>query len=461
MTKERKLHRYRRKDYDDFVAFPVEIVGRDGVVRRYDFEASVRLYERRASVAEVRFHDADLARAEVAHCHARIAQLRRSYLHHEGWDGSGEGPRAVSEALAAHAASLLHRTVRAPGRLDVSFSALQGSAGVWRWAVSIDGLRPAGGLLLEAISRTDDEGAAADARRQLDLALAGRMGGDAERLIAETRAQEWTIRLTGRADDVALLAAVAPAARGEGAPGVWEEIVDLVRRGDLPTAYLRCRWLAQRRPWHRDAYALGAQLALGLGRPGDAEDLAYVGLCHLPDDPELWLARARARWLRGDLDGAVRALDTALVVAPGLEPARVLRRVAALRAGDVASLARGAARALFPVGAGGAEPGGPLTDHARHTAWHATAIAVLLVALVAWVPTQAAGAVPWAVAVVVALAMASWGVVLRRFRALTQAALLDAPLDLAERLRRNPRPPTVPAPARAGASERSRDRSLP
>ncbi len=38
MDKSRKLRRYLKKDYRQLVDFPVEIVGRDGVVRRYTFE---------------------------------------------------------------------------------------------------------------------------------------------------------------------------------------------------------------------------------------------------------------------------------------------------------------------------------------------------------------------------------------------------------------------------------------
>ena len=36
--KGRRLRRYQNKDYDDLVDFPVEIVNRDGMVRRFSFE---------------------------------------------------------------------------------------------------------------------------------------------------------------------------------------------------------------------------------------------------------------------------------------------------------------------------------------------------------------------------------------------------------------------------------------
>ena len=61
MDKSRKLKRYRRKDYTQVVEFPVEIIGRDGVVRRYSFEESVRLYQRRIASADVRYTEASPA----------------------------------------------------------------------------------------------------------------------------------------------------------------------------------------------------------------------------------------------------------------------------------------------------------------------------------------------------------------------------------------------------------------
>ena len=85
MDKGRKLKRYGRKDYTQLVQFPVEIIGRDGVVRRYDFEQSIRLYQRRIASAGLRYADSDLVHAELRHCRQRIEQLRRSYFVRHGW----------------------------------------------------------------------------------------------------------------------------------------------------------------------------------------------------------------------------------------------------------------------------------------------------------------------------------------------------------------------------------------
>ena len=63
MDKGRKLRRYSRKEYSQVVDFPVEIVGRDGVVRRYTFEESVRLYQRRIASAGMRYDDGEVVKA--------------------------------------------------------------------------------------------------------------------------------------------------------------------------------------------------------------------------------------------------------------------------------------------------------------------------------------------------------------------------------------------------------------
>ncbi|HNH49484.1 MAG TPA: hypothetical protein PKY30_20735, partial [Myxococcota bacterium] len=82
-----RLLRWRkaRKNYQQVVEFPVEIVGRDGQVRRFSFDESVRLYQRRVVSAALRYEGAREVREEVEHCRHRIEQLRRSYLEHFGW----------------------------------------------------------------------------------------------------------------------------------------------------------------------------------------------------------------------------------------------------------------------------------------------------------------------------------------------------------------------------------------
>ncbi|NQV07684.1 hypothetical protein HQ535_14155 [bacterium] len=58
----------------------MELVDRDGVVRRYSYDESMRVYLRRIASAPWRYTDDSVVAAEVDHCNKRIEQLRRSYL---------------------------------------------------------------------------------------------------------------------------------------------------------------------------------------------------------------------------------------------------------------------------------------------------------------------------------------------------------------------------------------------
>ncbi len=459
----------RRKDYEEDVGFPVEIVGRDGVVRRYDFESSVRLYERRAGVAGARFAEAARVAAEVAHCRARIAQLRRSFFHRHGWapTASGEEPDAVDEGMAAHVVALLQRALRQPGRIAVTFTRLPGGTpGVYRWHLMTDEVD---GLVLEAIRRDVPGAEAADAMRRLALSMASRAGGDAERLVAGSKSADWLLRLTGRAEDVALLAASVPAASVDAGPrgAAWEEIVDLVHKGDAPTAYLRCRWLVQRRPWHRDAYVLGAQLAASLGRDGDAEDLAFVGLRYLPDDPELRLTRARARMGRGDAAGA--AEDLAAIV-PVLPVARALQVLATLRRERVLGLVR--ARSILdgkvageletratPRPCGGEPYGASLVASLSRMVDVTLGASATLGALgvlgtgLAMAHLASDGVAALAVGALTA-AVVVWGVGRHQVLRMAEPALQDASTELIARLRWSPRRPgAAGSPRRAPGAQ--------
>ncbi len=107
MERSSRLRKYHRKDYTQSVDFPVEIVGRDGRVRRYSYDESVRLYQRRIRSAIARLDDSELVDAEVRHCQLRIDQLRRSYLEQQEHP-VGDG-RVVGTLLGAEVYAFLAR----------------------------------------------------------------------------------------------------------------------------------------------------------------------------------------------------------------------------------------------------------------------------------------------------------------------------------------------------------------
>lgn len=360
MDKDHKLKRYRRKDYREIVEFPVEIVGRDGVVRRYDFDESIRLYQRRMSFAPMRFGDDDVVAAEQGHCRARIEQLRRSFFHLRGWNSRAgqEGPEVVDPAMAGELAAFLVRVFREAGRLSVAFSRLDAhTPGGQVWWMERQG-REGGFLLYGYLFGTARGEAAHEAFvKRLGLLRASEgIAGDAERMIAFHHSGDCGFVLTGRADDVADLAALAPDTEDApgGDPTSWDEVASFVRRGDLPTAFLRCRWILEGQPWHRDAYAAGAMLALALRRPDEAEDLAFVGTRYFPRDGLLLHYLGIARLHQDRLVEAEVALRQALRCEPELLVARSAWALVLWRLGRKFA----AVRALVAPGPTGKAPAG-------------------------------------------------------------------------------------------------------
>lgn len=95
--REQRLKSYSRKDYSEEIDFPVELVDRDGVVRRYTYEESLAVYHRRIQSAPWRHLDDSLIQAEVDHCTRRIAQIKESYhvLQEDGRVAPSSNPRAT------------------------------------------------------------------------------------------------------------------------------------------------------------------------------------------------------------------------------------------------------------------------------------------------------------------------------------------------------------------------------
>ncbi|MBX2801207.1 MAG: hypothetical protein KTR31_26245 [Myxococcales bacterium] len=334
MDKNWKLQRYDRKDYTELVDFPVEIVGRDGVVRRYTFEDSIRLYQRRITFAPIRYRDNDLIRAEVNHCRSRIDQLRRSYFHRYGW-GTPEGQPGAEESfgdLAGELAAFLCRVLTVTGRPEIRFDRVEDAqqTAFSTWYVTPQDAKS--GMLLYFYrfgGTSPDESREVFFASLKSLEGMGRNAGDAERLIAFHHTVDCGFVLTGRGAD---FSSFVQSAKGDArpvdiAPTPWDEILEIVRRGDYEAALRRCRELVVSQPWHRNAYVAGAMLAAFLGEHLVGEDLALVGSRYFPEDGVLlhYLGLCRSRLGRDE--DAESALRQAIELSPDLVSARALLAV--------------------------------------------------------------------------------------------------------------------------------------
>lgn len=108
-------HLKTRKDYSHFVEFPVEIVGRDGIIREYTFEQSIELYQYRIKTARSKSTDSTNLRYEVEHCTKRIAQIRRSFFAHYAWESfhCDQTPHILNTTVAGELAAYLRRRLGA------------------------------------------------------------------------------------------------------------------------------------------------------------------------------------------------------------------------------------------------------------------------------------------------------------------------------------------------------------
>ncbi|MEZ4236759.1 MAG: tetratricopeptide repeat protein [Myxococcota bacterium] len=333
-----KLQRYDRKDYTELVDFPVEIVGRDGVVRRYTFEDSIRLYQRRITFAPIRYqYDGDLVRAEVNHCRSRIDQLRRSYFHRYGW-GTPEGQISAEAAfgdLAGELAAFICRVLGVEGRPEIRFDAIDdpgdGGEGTSTWYLTrtIPGARPGEPGMLLYFYRFD--GSSADAIRDRffatikDYERVGRAAGDAERLLAFHHNVDCGFVLTGRGGDhPSFVPKDDVVQQVDLAPTPWDEVIEIIRKGDYDAALRRCRELVRDQPWHRNAYVAGAMLAAYLGEHSQGEDLALIGSRYFPKDGSILYYLGLCRLRLGRPAEAEEALRDAVEVAPDLVSARAL-----------------------------------------------------------------------------------------------------------------------------------------
>jgi hypothetical protein len=334
VNKDWKLQRYNRKDYTEVVEFPVEIVGRDGVVRRYTFEDAIRLYQRRITFAPIRYRDLDLVDAEVVHCRSRIDQLRRSYFHRFGW-GTPEGQPDVEQIfgdLAGELAAFVCRVLHSPGRPEIRFEEVQAEVeGTSTWFITPED--SASGMLLYVHrfgpsdgTREGDPVRDGFFARLKALEQMGDCAGDGERLLAFHHTVDCGFVLTGQGSEFHSLlpAPVDEDTNIDLTPTPWDEVLELIRRGAHEIALHRCQVIVEEQPWHRSAYVAGAMLATMIGEPAVAEELTLVASRYFPDDGVIryYLGVSRIRQDR------VEAGDAALVEALERSPEFVVARTA-------------------------------------------------------------------------------------------------------------------------------------
>lgn len=343
-----KLRAYDGKDYSEDIEFPVELVDRDGVVRRYSYEESLAVYHRRVQSAPWRYGEDDLIRAEIGHCTRRIDQIKRSYrARAEAGTAQGSNPRSALgpgyDLLREHYEALIRqRGLRLDGDLELAVGLLQDEAGCRVYHLGF-GNRPGGHLLyVFPFDRRGDGDPQEAWRKAQDAYRSAPRGEGVERLLLTVERPDAGYLLTGSREMPESLEALC--ARPDSPPGgVGDELaqpwwlpglgdddedddrdspfsagVDALREEDADGAADAFRRAVEANPFHREAYLALLAVLDGSGRYDEAGLYAEMALRNLPDDGLVRYRLGINLVRQGRLDEAVEVFDQAAQQNPAL-----------------------------------------------------------------------------------------------------------------------------------------------
>ncbi|MCP4805649.1 MAG: hypothetical protein GY913_27495 [Proteobacteria bacterium] len=332
MEKSKKLRRYSRKDYTQVVDFPVEIVGRDGVIRRYSFEASVRLYQRRIASASGRYPDHEVVVAEISHCKRRIEQLRRSYFHLYGWSGaaSPDGSSALSGPFAGEVAAFLRRFFGHDQLAAVQISWLADGEHGATWFVQLAG--DVGHVLY--LYRFESFGACEGREaffRDLRM-LQNAVGHDMETLVAFHHTGDCGLVLSCQGEHARQVSRPeldhGPVMELDTHPDdPYAHGLRLLAEGESVASLERFEAAVSASPFRRQAIVAVCIVADLLARPDSAETAARIGVNNFPADAALRYHLGLSMVRKGELDAGLEHLGLALELAPGQPAATLLRAI--------------------------------------------------------------------------------------------------------------------------------------
>jgi tetratricopeptide (TPR) repeat protein len=349
--RSQKLKSYDTKDYSEVIEFPVELVDRDGVVRRYSYEESLAVYHRRIQSAPWRYADEDLIRAEIGHCSRRIDQIKRS--HEERARAGVSTPSLNPRASLGQGYDILRRYYRSAlrdrgmvvdGELPLRLALLEDRSDCRTYHVGFGAGRSEHLLYVFPFDRASDS----DPRAAYNAARAqyrGQLPGPGvERLLLEEEVPEAGYLLTGGSAVTDALGALArdvptppaaprPGAQVESSPLDWMH-ADLsppqidedaphtafelgvaalrAERGDEALEHLRRA--VEENPWHREGYLALLAVLDGAGLNEEAEMYGTMAAHYLQDDGLVRYRRGINMVRQGRLTEAVASFDEAGVL---------------------------------------------------------------------------------------------------------------------------------------------------
>lgn len=320
MDKSRKLRRYSRKNYTQMVEFPVEIVGRDGVVRRYTFEESIRLYQRRIASADARYPDADLAGAERTHCQRRIEQLRKSYDACFGWTALDSARDNVG-TYVAEVAAFLRRCLNQLDAVPEQFGLDRVDSDELHqvfFAYPRSSNKEQSSYLLYFYTFTDAQDCKAHKAFSDYLSVLQKLSpgtAQAEQLVSFHKNADCGLILTGQGHTAPLLTTTPIPEDYDGyleattpRPNLLRQGMVLLERGDQRGALRQFTAAYEANPYNLPAYIAACAVAEQMGRFTEAELTITMGLHYFPDSAVLHYFQAILQLRKGNMDAAAQAM---------------------------------------------------------------------------------------------------------------------------------------------------------
>jgi len=340
--REQKLQSYSRKDYSEEIDFPVELVDRDGVVRRYTYEESLAVYHRRIQSAPWRHGDESLVQAEVGHCIRRITQIKESYntRQKDGRVAPSSNPRAAlgpgfRVLMGYYRKVLERRDLVLTEHFLPQVQLLEDSSSCRIYHVGFG--RGGGGHLFTVYPF--GQGQAAHGRSPFLAAQAALrsviQGVDVERLLLAEESDRAGYLLTGTSDlppglrdfceviqqagtleELPSLVDTGVPARGSSkatAPGqeAYEEGLMAVQEERLEDAIFEFITSVEANPYHRESFLLLLALLDGAGRYDEAKLYGDLAERSLPEDGLVAYRQGITAVRHADLQGAIAYFDRA------------------------------------------------------------------------------------------------------------------------------------------------------
>ncbi len=350
-----ELQAYENKDYSEVIQFPVELVDRDGVVRRYSYEESLAVYHRRIQSAPWRLDDDQVVRAEIGHCSRRIDQIKRSFRE-QLEEGSShrvlDNPRAVLgegyEILAAFYDKVLERRqLTLDGGLGLAVALLQDEADCRLYHLSF-GSQQGGHLLYVYPFEKPGDQDPRDAWREATQRHRRYQGAQVERLLLAEQGDAAGYILTGTEEIPRGLRArllkhssdkeflQIPGGRedqfarrwsaslpsGSSNHSTWNEAFDrgmlALGRDQLSDALEHFEHAVEQNPYHRESYLAVLGVLDTIGGYEEADLYAEMARSHLPSDGLICYRIAILHVRQGRLDQALEAFDEAATLEASL-----------------------------------------------------------------------------------------------------------------------------------------------